>query len=92
MNEDTPGLSRSLADGDSVILSSGATATVRSAYPVGYAGDVDLLLDGEEVSDLAGSLTLPNTDAHVTASESGTPNVTEDDGGEVRGRSHRMED
>jgi hypothetical protein len=92
MNERTSGLSRALTKGDSVILSSGATATARSSYPAGYAGDVDLLLDGEQVSDEAESLVLPHTDLRVTLSESGSPTVTEDNGGEVRGRSRRMED
>jgi hypothetical protein len=92
MSEETSGLSRALAKGDSVILSSGATASARSSYPAGYAGDVDLLLDGEEVTDEAESLVLPDTGLQVTASESGGPIITEESGGEVRGRSRRMED
>jgi len=92
MNEDVHGLSRALSKGDRVIMSSGATATARSSYPVGYTGEVDMLLDGEEVTDEAESLVLPNPDLHVTPSESESPTATKDNGGEVRGRSHRMED
>jgi hypothetical protein len=92
MNENTSGLSRTLSKGDSVIMSSGATAIARSSYPAGYTGDVDLLLDGEEVSDEAESLVLPSTDLDVTRSEPGSSIITEDHSGEVRGRSRRMED
>jgi hypothetical protein len=92
MNEDAHGLSRALSQGDRVIMSSGATATARSSYPVGYTDEVDMLLDGEEVTDEAESLVLPNPDLHVVPSESERPTATKDNGGEVRGRSHRMED
>jgi len=51
-----------------------------------------MLLDGEEVSDEAESLVLPNPDLQVAPSESESPTATEGSGGEVRGRSHRMED
>jgi hypothetical protein len=92
MNEDSPGLSRALAKGDSVILSSGATATARSSYPAGYCGDVDLLLDGEEIADEASSLVLPSTGSDVAPSESESPIFPEENGGEARGPSRRMED
>lgn len=42
------GLSDALHDGDAVVLSTGATATVRGSYPKGYRGDVRILLDGAE--------------------------------------------
>ena len=56
--ESTIGLSRALPAGESVILSSGSTATVRESYPAGYDGDVEILLDGAEEKELAGNLTL----------------------------------
>jgi len=93
MNEDTFGLSRALAKGDSVIMSSGATAIALAAYPPNYTGTVRLLLDGEEVADEAESLVLPDTDdAQETLRESESQIVTAGDGGEVRGRSVRMQD
>ena len=52
--ESTIGLSRALTAGESVILSSGSTATVRKSYPAGYDGDVEILLDGAEEKELAG--------------------------------------
>lgn len=93
MNEDTSGLSRALTQGDRVIMSSGATAIALAAYPANYTGNVRLLLDGQEVTDEAESLVLPDSDdVEETLGESQSSVVSEDDGGEVRGRSHRMED
>ena len=93
MNEDTSGLSRALTQGDRVIMSSGATAIALAAYPANYTGNVRLLLDGQEVTDEAESLVLPDTDdGQETLGESESPIIGEGDGGEVRGRSHRMED
>lgn len=93
MNENTSGLSRAITKGDRVIMSSGATAIALAAYPANYTGNVRLLLDGQEVADEAESLVLPDTDdAQETQRESQNPVASEGDGGEVRGRSHRMED
>jgi hypothetical protein len=93
MNENTSGLSRALAKGGSVIMSNGATAIALAAYPANYTGSVRLLLDGQEVADEAESLVLPDTeDDEETLGESESPIVGEGDGGEARGRSHRMED
>jgi hypothetical protein len=93
MNEDTFGLSRALAKGGRVIMSNGATATAVAAYPANYTGNVRLLLDGQEVADEAESLVLPDNDDVTDApGEPNSPIVPEGDGGEVRGRSHRMED
>jgi hypothetical protein len=93
MNENTSGLSRALTKGDRVIMSNGATATALAAYPANYTGNVRLSLDGQEVADEAESLVLPGSDdVEETLAESENPIVSEGDGGEVRGRSHRMED
>ena len=47
--ENDSGLKRALEPGDEVILSTGATATVRGSYPQGYTGNVAILLgDAEE--------------------------------------------
>jgi hypothetical protein len=93
MNEDTSGLSRPLTKGDRVIMSNGATATALAVYPANYTGKVRLLLDGQEVADEAESLVLPDTDdVTETPQESESPMLGEGDRGEVRGRSHRMED
>jgi hypothetical protein len=93
MNEDTSGLSRALTKGGRVIMSNGATAVALAAYPANYTGNVRLLLDGQEVADEAESLVLPDTDdVQETLGKSENPIVDEGDGGEVRGRSRRMED
>jgi hypothetical protein len=93
MNENTSGLSRALAKGGSVIMSNGATAIALAAYPANYTGSVRLLLDGQEVADEAESLVLPDTeDDEETLGEPESSTVGEGDGGEARGRSHRMED
>ncbi|MFY9665790.1 MAG: hypothetical protein WAL67_17265 [Candidatus Cybelea sp.] len=41
-----------------MILSSGATASVRRSYAAGYTGDVEILLDGQEETERASGLTL----------------------------------
>jgi hypothetical protein len=51
-------LARPLVAGESVILSSGSTATVRRSYPAGYAGDVEILLDGAKEKERVDGLTL----------------------------------
>ena len=58
--EDADGLKRALTVDDEVILSTGATATVRGSYPPGYSGDVAILLDGVEEFERASGLTLPD--------------------------------
>ena len=55
------GLERPLVAGESVILSSGSTATVRRSYPAGYAGDVEILLDGAQEKERVEGLTLTAT-------------------------------
>lgn len=86
------GLSRALDEGDAVILSTGATATVRRCYPKGYSGDVEILLDGAEESERASGLTLPDEPLQISP-ELGDANAAQQaELGEVRGPSRRMED
>jgi hypothetical protein len=53
------GLSRAVGAGDDVFLSSGATAQFAKAYPPGYSGAVEILLDGSPETEDAESLLLP---------------------------------
>jgi hypothetical protein len=74
-------------------MSNGATAIALASYPANYTGTVRLLLDAREVADEAESLILPDSDDdREMLGDSESPIVSEGDGGEVRGRSHRMED
>lgn len=59
MAEDNDQLRRALFEGDEVILSTGATVTVRRSYPKGYSGEVEILLDSNEESERISGLTLP---------------------------------
>ena len=52
-------LKRALAEGEAVILSTGATATTRRAYPAGYSGEIEILLDGAEETERVAGLELP---------------------------------
>ena len=87
-------MERALAEGDYVILSTGAVATVRRSYPAGYSGLVDILLDGAEESERSEALTLPETSIHITEPDTGPRVITteSDARGETRGQSVRMED
>lgn len=58
--EPSIGLERALTEGDPVILSTGATATVRRDYPAGYTGDLEILLDGAEEKERVSGVTLPS--------------------------------
>jgi hypothetical protein len=53
-------LAREVGAGDRVILSSGATARFRRSYPKGYAGIVEISLDGAEETENTSSLILPD--------------------------------
>ena len=89
--EDELVLKRGLNKGDSVILSTGATAAVRRSYPAGYAGEVEILLDGAEESERVSGLTLPTEESLNVGSELGDPAEAQQFG-ETRAPSRRMED
>lgn len=99
MDDASPGLAHALHDGDEVILSTGATATVRGSYPAGYNGVVDIMLDGSAESERADALTLPERWANLNEAQLGSIGVAQSDepvpspsGGEARAPSLRMED
>jgi hypothetical protein len=89
MQEERAGLKRSLNAGDSVILSSGATATVRESYPAGYSGLVAILLEGVEENESSESLTIVEWNGEP--SEPGPEPDNVQPGDEARGQSRRME-
>lgn len=88
------GLDESLNDGDAVVLSTGATATVRGSYPKGYRGDVKILLGGVEESE--------HTDGFLVTHPQPMPETFDDsenaaaemptDSGLVRAPERRMRD
>lgn len=88
--ESTIGLSRALAAGESVILSSGSTATVRESYPAGYDGDVEILLDGAEEKELAGNLTLVDAEPSDPGPALGDAAAAQREMGETRAPSREM--
>jgi hypothetical protein len=87
---DSEGLKHELRDGDAVILSSGALATVRGSYPEGYRGDVRIVIDGVEEMELASALTAAHAplsnDASSPESDGPDPRTL------TRTPSRRMED
>ena len=88
------GLSRALNPGDYVILSTGAIASTAEAYPAGYDGPVNMLLDGQPMSELAETLTLPDPNVHAHGLES-APVFEHNEhpaAGGVREAGRRMED
>jgi|HubBroStandDraft_3_1064219.scaffolds.fasta_scaffold2287741_1 hypothetical protein len=92
--DDTAGLSEALNDGDAVVLSTGANATVRGAYPKGHRGDVRIVLDGvEQVERADGFLILHPQPMPATGGASehavGKPPIDE---GRVRAPDRRMQD
>lgn len=87
------GLKRALTAGDRVILSTGATATVRRSYPQGYVGDVEIVLDGAHETERTSGLTLPDESAPQAQPELGEPIAAQtDEVSEIRAPSRRMED
>lgn len=91
--EDKAGLKRALEPGDDVILSTGATATVRGSYPQGYTGDVAILLNDAEEMERSSALTLPDKPPIEVGPELGDTNAAQQaDSGENRAPSRRMED
>jgi hypothetical protein len=76
-----------------VILASGSIATVRHAYPAGYDGDVEILLDGAEETERVSGLTLLDAKAPQVGPELGDANAAQQvEIGETRAASRRMED
>jgi hypothetical protein len=88
--ESTIGLSRALSAGESVILSSGSTATVRKSYPAGYDGDVEILLDGAEERELARNLTLVDEEPSDPGPALGDAVAAQREMGEARAPSREM--
>lgn len=88
--ESTIGLPRALTAGESVILSSGSTATVRESYPAGYDGDVEILLDGAEERELASNLTLVDAGASDPRPALGDAAAAPRDTGETRAPGREM--
>jgi hypothetical protein len=91
--ENDSGLKRDLEPGDDVILSSGATATVRGSYPQGYTGNVAILLDDAEETERASGLTLPDNPPIELGPELGDVTAAQQtEIGDIRAPSRRMED
>lgn len=91
--DDDHGLKRSLRDGEAVILSTGATATVRGSYSAGYTGDVNIVLDGRDEKERASGLTLPDeTFPPPVDFEVADAIAEQDDIGGNRARSREMKD
>ncbi len=86
------GLARALNAGDSVILKTGATATVRRSYPAGYTGEVEIDLDGSEETERVDGLTLPMWEVDHDAAAEEPNTATGEPNPEVRGKAARMED
>jgi hypothetical protein len=86
-------LERAVREGSYVVLKSGAIAMVRRNYAAGYKGIVDLLLDGEETSERAGDLLLPDPQPlQLDGDTSSVAGDTELEDGLARADSKRMED
>ena len=91
--ENDSGLKRDLEPGDEVILSSGATATVRGSYPQGYTGNVAILPDDAEETERASGLTLPDNPPIELGPELGDVTAAQQtEIGDIRAPSRRMED
>lgn len=87
------GLRRAVPEGGKVILSTGATATVRRSYPKGFTGDIEILLDGNEETERVSGLILPDEEPMEAGPELGDSTAARQVGiGEVRGPSLRMKD
>ncbi|MGA9274167.1 MAG: hypothetical protein WBV40_07610 [Candidatus Cybelea sp.] len=91
--ENDSGLKRALEPGDEVILSTGATATVRGSYPQGYTGNVAILLGDAEETERASGLTLPDNPPIEIGPELGDVTAAQQtEIAEIRAPSRRMED
>ena len=92
MTEDNDELTRALSKGDEVILSTGATATVRRSYPKGYSGEIDILLDGNEETERVSGLTLPAKPPLQAGPELGDATAQQGEASDARAPSRRMKD
>ncbi|MEO6913556.1 MAG: hypothetical protein ABI182_05990 [Candidatus Baltobacteraceae bacterium] len=70
MHSNEDGLSRPVRRGDYLILATGAMGTAQEAYPAGYTGLVSLTIDGQLMTELAASLTLPEMKVHSGGDDS----------------------
>jgi hypothetical protein len=86
------GLAQALNDGDAVILSTGATATVRGSYPQGYCGDVRIVLDGAEELERADALVIAHFPPNRPNATDETPAAPSTESAPMRAPSRRMED
>jgi hypothetical protein len=90
MNDDL-GLPRALDEGDYVILSTGAVARARAAYPPGYVGTLELELDGQPMKEQAERITLPQT-IHGATSAEPVQSTLETHEHHAKEHDHRMKD
>lgn len=92
MAEDNDDLKRALSKGDEVILSTGATATVRRPYPKGYSGEIDILLDGNEETERVSGLILPEKPTLQAGPDLGDTTSQRGEASDARAPSRRMKD
>jgi hypothetical protein len=86
------GLAQALDDGDAVILSTGATATVRGSYPQGYRGDVRIVLNGAEELERADALVIAQWPPNEPDASDDAPEAPLDESNLTRAPSRRMQD
>lgn len=92
MSNESDGLSRDVKAGETVILATGANATLRRAYPKGYAGDVEIVLDGNPEVERVDGLTLTNAPQRIEPAQLGDAEAAQDVAmGETRAPSRKME-
>ncbi len=63
MNSHETGFKRPVHRGDYVILATGAIGTAQDEYAAGYVGEVAITIDGQSMTELATSLTLPDANS-----------------------------
>ncbi len=86
------GLAQALVDGDAVILSTGATATVRGSYPQGYRGDVRIVLNGVEELERADALVVAHWPPNEPSAADGAAIESSTESALTRAPSRRMQD
>ena len=92
MNSDNVGLRHALRAGDYVILSTGAIGRVREPYPPGYSGPVTIDIDGQIMSELAGTLVLHEDRSAVDRDRADVSQPASDHDSHVREPDKRMRD